>query len=412
MEHRITDLSKLVEATESNLRKFGYAEHSLIRFHSGWNKLKKFVAEKGDPPYTPVIGLEFLRREVGYPIYVPYRQSQKHSLMIRSVRLLNDYQLHQTISSRIPLKRIKWSKNAQELREAYIRHCREREFAEGTIKTRLHAVDPFLRDVLMAKEIEPTGITPEIISKYIASLDSFASSSVKTWLTGLRHFFRFMLERGYVHTDLAQSIPITTAPTPERIPPILSKDDVQKLLSSIDRGNPLGKRDYAILVTVALLGLRDSDVSSLTFENFDWEPPCRIKLVQRKTGEPLYLPLLPAVGEAIIDYLRYGRPITKSQTVFVKHTAPYDGMVRLYSIMEKHMQLAGIKVPNVQMRGLHILRHTLASGLIKQGEAYTTVSAVLGHKNSASTDVYAHIDVEGLLQCALDPWEVGFCENA
>jgi integrase len=391
------------------MRTLGYTQHSLTRFHSGWNKLSRYAAEKGNPPYTPVLGLEFLRVTVDYPKYFTYRDSQKRSLTVRGVRLLNEYQEYGSIAGRLPISVTHWPPEISTLRETYRAHCYGTGYSESTVRGNFNAIDPLLREVVMGQRVPLDQFTPQTLSRYVATLSGYATSTIGTWLGALRHFFRFLHGNGYAPTDLSENFPKVKSAKPERIPGILTTEEVQRLLAAVDRGNPLGKRDYAAIVTALLLGLRDSDITGLTFANIDWEKQS-ISLVQQKTQEPLYLPLLPAVGEAIIDYLKFGRPTTECKYVFVRHCAPYGAMESLYSVMAKHMSRAGIKSPHLPTRGMHILRHTLASGLIAQGEIYETVSAALGHKNTVSTDVYAHIDVDGLLKCALDPEEVGFFE--
>lgn len=155
----------------------------------------------------------------------------------------------------------------------------------------------------------------------------------------------------------------------------------------------------------ALLGMRDSDITNLTFSNLDWEKNC-ITFFQKKTSRMVKLPLLPAVGDALVDYLKYGRPQTDSSYVFVKHKAPFEKAVSFYCVMSVCISNAGISVGKNVSHGLHILRHTLASELVRQGEAYSTVSAILGHSGIGSTDAYTHIDLDGLLKCALELQEV------
>ena len=177
------------------------------------------------------------------------------------------------------------------------------------------------------------------------------------------------------------------------------------LLDSIDRGNPIGKRNYAIIMMAACLGMRDSDITNLKFENIDWEKST-ISFFQKKTNKFLVLPLLPVVGEAIIDYLRNGRPKTDSKYVFVKHRPPFEQATSFYMIMKTVLENSGIKLKANSSKGLHILRHSLASELIRQGESYNTVSTILGHASIGSTNAYTHIDVDGLFKCALELMEV------
>ena len=410
MEQKITRLSELIKATEENLKNFGYTEYSLERFRSGWRKLEKFLAERGNPLYTPVVGLEFLRKEVGYPAYIPYLESQKYSLIVRGVRLLNNYQENRSIAPRIPLSKTNWPPDLESLRKAYTNYCNEHEYSKSTVRGFLQAADPFLRDVVMHKGIALQDITPQDISHHVTTLGEFTIRTIDTWTRGLRHFMKFLFESGYTISDLSKCVPRTKAAKPERLPSTLTVEEIQRLLGVIDRGNPVGKRDFAAIIIAVLLGLRDSDITALNLDNFNWDKR-RIELVQQKTGEPLYLPLMQPILEALVDYFKNGRPVTKCQNIFVRHCAPYGKLVSFYSPMAKYMSKAGIKTANSPMRGLHILRHTLASGLIMQGEAYETVSAALGHINAGSTDTYAHIDVDGLLQCALDPEEVGFFED-
>lgn len=410
MLQKITDLSELISATEGNMRAFGYTKHSLTRLHSGWNKLSRFVTEKGNPPYTPVVGLEFLRVEVNYPQYFTYLDSQKRSLTVRGVRLLNEYQEYGSIAGRVPINVTNWPPEIAVLREAYITHCLGIGYAKQTIRMRMQAVDPFLREIVIQQGIRLANLTPQIVSRYISTLGSYATGTIESWISGLKFFFTYLYECGVMPVCLTESVPKVKSVKPERVPGILTTDEVQRLLAAVDRGNPLGKRDYAAIVTAALLGLRDSDITALSFSHIDWEKGT-VSLIQQKTQEPIYLPLLPAVRDTIIDYLKYGRPVTDCKNVFVRHCAPYGAMVSFYDAMSKYMSRAGIKSAHKPTRGMHILRHTLASGLIAQGEIYQTVSAALGHKNSTSTDVYAHIDIDGLLKCALDPEEVGFFEH-
>lgn len=185
---------------------------------------------------------------------------------------------------------------------------------------------------------------------------------------------------------------------------MLSTKQVNTLLKSIDRGNPVEKRNYAIIVMAACFGMRDSDITNLKFENFNWERS-EISFFQKKTNRFLTLPLLPVVGEAIIDYLRNGRPQTDNKYVFVKHRPPFHQVVSFYSVMRTVLENSGVKLVENSPKGLHILRHSLASGLIRQGESYNTISTILSHASIGSTNSYSHIDVDGLFKCALELME-------
>jgi integrase len=186
---------------------------------------------------------------------------------------------------------------------------------------------------------------------------------------------------------------------------VWTQDDVLKLIRAIDRGNPAGKRDYAIILLVTRLGLRTIDIKRLMLSNLKWQDN-RIELVQSKTATAVNLPLLPDVGWAIIDYLKNGRPKVDSPYVFLRHLAPLEPFSdedRLHQIIIKYMKLAKIPVSPPKKKGMHSLRHTLASRLLAENTPLPVISDILGHISSDSTAVYLKVDISKLRECALDP---------
>jgi len=172
---------------------------------------------------------------------------------------------------------------------------------------------------------------------------------------------------------------------------------------AVDRSSPKGKRDYAILLLAARLGLRTSDVCGLKFREIDWEHN-RISIIQEKTGEPLDLPLLPEVGEAVIDYIKYGRPVSVLPYIFLNVNSPYDRLNRstLHSIVCQYMRRAGITFEKERHHGPHALRHSLAALLLEKKTPLPVISEVLGHRNTESTRYYLRIDINSMKQCMLD----------
>jgi integrase len=186
---------------------------------------------------------------------------------------------------------------------------------------------------------------------------------------------------------------------------VWTQDNVAKLLDAIDRGNPAGKRDYAIILLVTRLGLRTIDVKHLRLSDLKWRDK-RIELTQSKTAAALNLPLLPDVGWAIIDYLKNGRPKVESPFVFLRHLAPlapFSDEDRLHQIVVKYMRLAKIPISPHKKKGMHSLRHTLASRLLAENTPLPVISDILGHISSDSTAVYLKVDVTRLRECALNP---------
>ena len=148
-----------------------------------------------------------------------------------------------------------------------------------------------------------------------------------------------------------------------RIPSVWDPGDVARILDAVDRGNPCGKRDYAIILLVTRLGLRSIDVKRLEFSDFDW-PGCRLSVAQAKTGSRIWLPLLKDVGWAVIDYARAGRPASDCPQVFLRHTAPvgpFSDQDHLHQMLVKYARAAHVPVSEKRRHGMHSLRHTLAT---------------------------------------------------
>lgn len=166
--------------------------------------------------------------------------------------------------------------------------------------------------------------------------------------------------------DLASIIPKEHYNKQPKLPSVYSEEEIRKILISVDRSTAIGKRDYAILCLASVLGLRASDIANLKFENIHWEHNI-IKLVQYKTGKGLVLPLLPEIGNSIIEYLRYGRKKSNSQYVFLQSYSPYKKInaFLITQIARKYFAIAKIDTRN-KHHGAHALRHSLAALLLSE----------------------------------------------
>ncbi len=225
----------------------------------------------------------------------------------------------------------------------------------------------------------------------------------------LADFLDFLAAAGRTPQSLADRLPPHRHVRHESEPHLWTADEIRRVLAVIDRQSATGKRDYAMILTTARLGLRISDLRHLELGDLDWRAKT-ITIVQHKTGRSLSLPLLDDVGWAIIDYVRAGRPETACPKVFVKHRHPFDtfgGASSVASRLSRHAARAGITFPPGQVCGMHSLRGALAVAMIGNGASMPVVSAVLGHASSDTTQAYyLRFDVERLRCCALDVEDV------
>jgi site-specific recombinase XerD len=253
------------------------------------------------------------------------------------------------------------------------------------------------------------GISAGKISQYFRSQIELDSRTVATMLTASRVFFRHLYRMEFTREDLAEKLPAIKANRQFRLPRVWKQEDVLTVLNSIDRGNPVGKRDFAILMLITRYGLRSADVKSMKLTDLRWSENV-IEIVQSKTRNPLRLPLLRDVGWAIIDYLKNGRPVCEHSELFLTSTVPIRPFglhsCGLNAILAKRVQQAGVRISSDVPKGMHSLRHTLASVMLAKDVELPVISAVLGHATSEATSVYLHTDIARLRECALDPEEI------
>ena len=181
-------------------------------------------------------------------------------------------------------------------------------------------------------------------------------------------------------------------------------------MATADRTTATGKRNYAILLMIVRLGLRASDVRELTFDNIKWAMNT-ISFEQCKTGETVSLPLPSDAGEAIIDYLKYGRPATSNHHIFVEHHPPHFDRLHeqaVSKIANHAICHSGIDI-GYRKHGSHSLRHTMAGFLLEGKTPVPLISDILGHSSIQTTMCYLRVDVENLRQCALDVPAVDAC---
>jgi site-specific recombinase XerD len=227
----------------------------------------------------------------------------------------------------------------------------------------------------------------------------------KLLTTALRSFLHYLRYRGEILHDLSGAVPTVASWSMTSIPRAISPDLVRRLLASINRHTALGRRDYAILLLLARLGLRGGEVARIELEDIDWSAGSIS--VRRKGGQHSILPLPADVGAAIAAYLRQGRPRdSSSRSVFLRCRAPFRGFqgpVAIASLVRHNLARAGIQAPTW---GAHQFRHGLATDMLRHGASLTEIGEVLGHRSPETTRIYTKVDLNALRPLAL-PWPGG-----
>lgn len=233
---------------------------------------------------------------------------------------------------------------------------------------------------------------------------TLSRNGAKHMTAALRSFLRYLHYRGDIACNLVACVPAVACWSLSDIPKFLDPSQVQCLLDHCDRQTALGLRDYAVLLILARLGLRASEVALLKLEDIDWE--AGHIAVHDKGGHSAQLPLPVDVGEAISAYLRKGRPSCSSRSVFVRFMAPrrgFRGPGAISSIVRCALIGAGI---DSQRKGAHLLRHSLATHMLRQGGSLAEIGEILRHRDPNTTAIYAKVDVNALRTLA-SPWPGG-----
>jgi integrase len=291
------------------------------------------------------------------------------------------------------------------LRDDYLASCRRRGNAEATVAAKDKAASRFLGylDNVGVDDLAALGVRD--VSGFLLRQRGLRRKTIAAMRSCVADLLAFLAAAGRAPRGLADRLPPQRHVRHESEPHPWTADEIRRVLAVIDRQSATGKRDYAMILATARLGLRISDLRHLELGDLDWRAKT-ISIVQHKTGRPLSLPLLDDVGWAIIDYVRGGRPETACPKVFVKHRHPFDGFGCASSIasrLSRHAARAGIEFGSGQVCGMHALRGALAVAMIVNGTSMPVVSAVLGHASADTTQAYyLRFDVERLRCCALD----------
>ena len=280
----------------------------------------------------------------------------------------------------------------------------ERGLSRSTVVSYLPIVRCFLDERFGRKALRLVQLRPQDLHGFILrEIQRVSRSHGKRTITALRSFLRFLLQRGAIQTDLARTLPGVASWRLSHLPKSLPPEQVERLLSCCDRSSPTGKRDYAILLLLARLGLRGGEVVAMTLEDLDWE---RGEIVVRGKGQRLErLPLPAEVGEALACYLCDVRPACATRRVFIRMKAPQQGLgpVAICCIVRRALQRAGL---DPEFKGAHLLRHSLATNLLRRGASLGEIGQLLRHRQQTTTQIYAKVDIAALRGIAL-PWPRG-----
>jgi site-specific recombinase XerD len=280
----------------------------------------------------------------------------------------------------------------------------QRGLALLTLKGYMRIVRIFLSDRFKQDEVRIADLRPHDLHRFLLrQVPRGSRSYAKFVVTALRSFLGFLFQRGAIKTDLLAGVPGVANWRLSHLPKALPPDQVEQLLQCCDRSTPSGQRDYAVLLLLARLGLRGGEVLAMTLDDPDWE---RGEIVVRGKGQRLErLPLPKDVGAALVHYLRHVRPTCSTRKLFIRLKAPRHGLrvSAICCIVRRALQRAGL---NPDLKGAHLLRHSLATNMLRRGASLGEIGQLLRHAHPTTTQIYAKVDIGALRRIAL-PWMGG-----
>jgi integrase len=397
-------VSVLVSGLEAELRRLGYKDSTLVWYRGCWRRLERFFAARGVEEFSLDMAMAWVDESCGF-----FEKERSGTLkandvyLFRVAQMLGDYAVHGAVLRRYSRSVDNLSPEDADTVARFEAWLRASDRAVSTVRTYGTVAGEFVAFIGTRGGVARCDAAA--IDAFVATLTGYQVKTVEQKLCALRSFLRFASAEGPLDAAVVDVVPAVRSSKQAGVPSVWEPGEVARILEAIDRGNPCGKRDYAIVLLIARLGLRSIDVKRLEFGDLDW-PGNRLFVTQAKTGGRVQLPLLKDVGWAVIDYMRSGRPACDCPQVFVRHTAPigpFSDQDHLHQILVKHARVAHVAISEKRRHGMHSLRHTLATRLLEGGTPLEQIADILGHQSVRSTGVYLKSSLGLLAKCALDP---------
>ena len=401
-------VSELVSALDAELVRLGYKPSTMVWYRGCWRRLERYFAFRGVQGFSLDVAMAWVDEACGGFFEKEQAGTLKATdvYLFRVAAMLDDFAVHGSVLRRYSRSVTKLSAEQADILARFRAWLRADGCAVSTVRAYGTLAGEFL--AFTGTRGGLGRLDGGVLGAFVQTLAGYQPKTVEHKLCAVRSLLRFAAADGLIDEAVLGTVPAVRSVRSvrqARVPSVWDPADVAKVLEAIDRGNPSGKRDYAIVLLICRLGLRAVDVTRLRFADLDWLGN-QLSVVQAKTGRRVDLPLLKDVGWAIIDYVRDGRPQSDCPQVFLRHTAPigpFSDQDHLHQILVKHARAAHVPLDEQRRHGMHSLRHTLATRLMEDGTPVERIAEILGHQSVQSTGVYLKSSLRLLAQCALDP---------
>jgi integrase len=385
--------SDLVHECMAVMKNVGFSEKTIETYRSIWyEKVKPFMETNGEEYYSSQVGEIFLSS-------LPTDVMQTYNHLRRCITILNTVLETGSIKRYVPQKQsFDMSGEIGSIMLEFLSYKREHRVADRTLYVYERMLGRFLT-FLRIKGIETLStLTEQHLLDFVASVQINKSQRVFV----LRGLCYYLVESKLVPQYFGTLIKGFRFPQKEKLPSVYTEEEIALIGNAINKSEFGGKRLYAVFMLASRLALRTSDIINLKFENIDWDKNC-ITLIQQKTERKIELPLTAEVGNAIVDYLKNEREVGRSNFIFITLKPPFEPVSRdtIYVGIQTAIYKSKIHVGK-RHHGIHSMRHSLASKLLKDEQSLPMISSILGHASSQSTMNYLRVDLEGMKKCLLE----------
>lgn len=399
-------LSELIEQTRESICSFEHSQSTRYQYQMAWRALSGYFADNNQLVFSIRLAEQYVL-ESKAKFEAGNIKEWRYKLYRLAVRVLIEFYQHGAVTwkHQKPDPRIQIHESAYVLLHyEYLNRLGQEGKGARTIQNYGIVARQFLEYLEQRKIKDISEVTLTGVSLFIPFVSKqYQPSSMRTVLSALRSFLRFVESKNLTVLCLSAALPSSSGRKTEVVSTLTSEEE-QKLLDCVDRNTPLGKRNYAMLLLALRTGLRSIDIVNLKLKEIHWKSNT-IDIVQEKTDAPLVLPLLTDIGNAIADYILNGRPDSQEPYVFLRAQAPHrrlSGGSACYGISSKMMKEAGIRQGMNDRRGFHCLRHSVAARLLSEETPLPIISNILGHRDKESTKIYLSTDLAHLRTCALN----------
>lgn len=390
MEKRNRPIEALTCGLLEQLELKFYGKDTLGNYRRILKNLALYMQNNEVPAYSSEVGKAFIKDYISnHEISVSFQKS-----INTVIGRINDYCEGNKYSPQRKKPSVKLPENYAVLLEDYLSFCKQEGNRAGTIKGKRKFCGDFLMFLMTLGCNDIRDINSTQICKACLMFNN------KDAWAAIRMFIKYIYKENIVEYDYSTIVPHYTRPFV--IPATYSEDEILRFENSIDRSSKIGIRDYAMLLLATRLGLRSGDIAGLTFDKIDFEGNS-IHIVQEKTLQPLELPLLPEIKDAIKNYIENARPTVNDECrIFLRQNAPFHGITTsaIRFATTKYFRKAGIDISD-KKHGLHTFRSSLASSMVNDQVPYDVVRKVLGHTDPNAIKHYAKVDIERLREYAI-----------